>query len=341
MPNPSDGRGETTLLGLDAMRDFGVVPAHHGPAAAGVVPVQPVPSEPVVSHLDPVTAVPPRFGSGSGASRLPWLLPDEHAAPPGLAADQAVLGGLCVRAASVVGAGHRCHPPAVARQDSYRIARDAAGEHLIIAVADGMSDSARAELGASVAAASAVGLIRRRLDRGATVADLPARELFRDVASAIHNQARERALGPQDVRTTLTVAVIPVEPVGGRRTAWFGHLADTTVWVQRGPGWALLTGSGKDTYNGSALRTFLPYHPDAAVGRTVVLDAGAVIAVLTDGVADSFDEIDGAAEWFAQRWREPPPLASFILDVDFEARAQHDDRTAVVVWCDAARAGAP
>jgi hypothetical protein len=287
-----------------------------------------------VSPVDPKAAVPPRFGAGSEAARLPWFLPEEPAAPSGVAADQATLGALTVRAASVVGPGHRCARPAGPRQDAYRIAQDGAAAHLIVAVADGMSDSVRAEFGAMVAVGKAVGLVRNRLDRGEQVVDLRARTLFTDVAAGIVAAAEERGLSAEDVRTTLTVAVIPAGPAATPRTAWVGHVADTTVWLRDARSWRQVTANVKDSFDGGALRTFMPHHHDAAINHTFTVTAGATVAILSDGVADSFNEIPGAAEWFAERWREPPPLGSFVLDVDFDAKTQHDDRTAVVVWCD-------
>jgi hypothetical protein len=88
----------------------------------------------------------------------------------------------------------------------------------------------------------------------------------------------------------------------------------------------------KDSYNGSSLSAFLPHTPEAAAERTFPFGDGDTVAVLSDGVADAFSEVSGADAWFADRWRRPPPLASFLLDVDFDARQQLDDRTAVVVW---------
>jgi hypothetical protein len=309
-------------------------------APSDVVHTGEPPDPPVVySTLRPETAVPPRFEDGSAAARLPWLLPEEHTAPSGIAADQAVLGTLTVRAASVVGVGHRCERPAKPRQDAYRIAQDQTAEHLIVAVADGMSDSPRAEFGAMVAVATAVGLVRHRLDRGERIADLRPRGLFTDVAAGILAAAEDRGLRAADVRTTLTVAVIPTGPADSSRTAWVGHVADTTVWIRTAEMWQCVTSNVKGSFDGIAVRRFMPHHPDAALSQTFTVDAGATLAVLSDGVADSFQEIRGANAWLADRWRDPPPLASFLLDVDFEARAQHDDRTAVVVWFDRERPG--
>jgi hypothetical protein len=293
-------------------------------------------ADPVVIGADtdlvPSHAVPPVF-TPSRASRLPWLLPDEPAAPPGVAADQAQVGNLIVRAASVVGAGHRCEKPAKPRQDAYRVAQDAAGAYLVVAVADGMSDSARAELGASVAVGTAVAILRRRLDQGAGPADMRAVELFREIAQNIIGAAHDRGLDVADVRTTLAVAVLPTSTgVDGAAEAWCGQIADTHLWMRENTGWRCLTGESKESFDGNALRKFLPHHPDGARDQHFVVFDGQVTAMLTDGVADAFAEVPGADTWLAERWKEPTPLASFMLDVDFEAKSMQDDRTAVVVW---------
>ncbi|MDI6104631.1 protein phosphatase 2C domain-containing protein [Actinoplanes sp. NEAU-A12] len=314
-------------------------------------PPAPVPPEAAPSSPAPATTAPPaavspvefaadahevrapRFVAGSKASRMPWLLPTESASPPGVAADQGVLGDLEVRAASVVGSGHRCGDPVKPRQDAYRVARDRAGDHLVLAVADGMSDSLRSELGASVAVGTAVALLRRYLDDNRPLSGLRADDLFRDVAGALVQAAKDRGLDPHDVRTTLAVAVLPTRcrpdrPVEG----WVAQIADTHLWRREPGSWKCLTGAEKDSFDGSVLNSFLPHVPQAARGTLFTLAWGDTVAVLSDGVSDAFSYVPGATSWFADRWRDPPPLASFLLDVDYEAKQMHDDRTAVVVW---------
>ncbi|MEU0555433.1 protein phosphatase 2C domain-containing protein [Dactylosporangium sp. NPDC006015] len=296
-------------------------------------PVQdPAAGGPAHSDLVPAHAVPPRFAPVSRASQMAWLLPQEPASPPGVAADQARVGDLRIRAASVVGAGHRCERPAKPRQDAYRVAQDATGDHLIIAVADGMSDSSRAELGASVAVGTAVGLLRRELDQGVPPDRLSVERIFAEVAGNIAAAARERGLDPAHVRTTLALAVLPTRSTGVRRIAWAGQLADTHLWMLRRQRWQCLTGEAKEQFDGSVLSAFLPHYPQAARAILFDLNEAVAVALLSDGVADAFSQVDGAEHWFADRWRDPPPLASFMLDVDFQAKGLLDDRTAVVVW---------
>jgi serine/threonine protein phosphatase PrpC len=206
-----------------------------------------------------------------------------------------------------------------------------------VAVADGMSDSDRSDLGAAIAASEAVTLLRAALDRGADARRLSAADLFQDVAKLMAGAAHQRGIGPAGVRATLVAMVIPTSArPDGSREAWIGHVGDSSVWVRGEAAWRRVAGDEK-SHGDNGLRHFLPHSPGAAVDRRVPLAPGDVVAVLTDGVADALDKIPTAARWFADRWRTAPPVASFLLDVSFEARAQQDDRTAVVVWCPEAR----
>jgi hypothetical protein len=283
---------------------------------------------------------PPVFGSSPPAAKRPWLLPNEPSVS-GVAADQASLGDLDVRAVSIVGPGHRCEEPALPRQDSYRLGRDRAGRYLIIAVADGMSDSRRSDLGATVAARCAVDTLREYFDRGDDPTPQVMNKVFRAVSGAMVAAAKNEGLSEMDIRCALIVAVIPSDSNGpslGRR-AWFASLADVSAWLRHGDGWRRLAGDEKnDNLDRNILHDFLPYHPDRAVTTFYDLEPGATVAIMTDGVGDAFTDIPGAARWFAQRWEKPVTLESFLLDVGFQARGQLDDRTSVTVWCrDSAR----
>ncbi|MFI5916460.1 protein phosphatase 2C domain-containing protein [Dactylosporangium sp. NPDC051541] len=308
-----------------------------GPAAPVTPAPPPTPAPALAAAPIPRPAVEPATpvllgGRPSAATRYPWRLP-AFPAQPGLIGDEARLGGLDVRAASIVGPGHRCEEPAGPRQDVYRLARDRDGQHLIIAVADGVSASARSDLGATVAATAAVTEIRRRLDAGATPAELKAPAIFESVAAQMVAAAADRGASARDVCCALLVAVVPAhrrdEPV------WLASLADVSAWLHGTERWQRLTGADKDGLDHNTLAHVLPLHPQYATGRLVVVPAGAALAILTDGVSDAFAEVEGAQRWFAQRWQVPPALGSFLADVNFEARGQLDDRTAVVVWCGA------
>jgi hypothetical protein len=297
-------------------------------------------SDTIGGHPSGGPPVPQRFASGSKASRLPWHLPEQNASSPGVAADQASIGDLVLRAASVVGPGHRCIPQAKPRQDAYRVARDAAGRHLIIAVADGMGDSSRSEFGASVAVSTAVNLVRRELDAGINMNDLSTLGIFRDVANAMLGEANNRGLFHDEIRTTLAVAVLATEvSAKGWLSGWVAQIGDTHAWLRTPDGWMCHTGGPKDTFNGSELAEYLPHTPEAVRTFDVQMTAGMAFGLMTDGIGDAFTQVDGASAWLNDRWGSPPSLAAFIIDVDYDARGQLDDRTAVVVWVEGGNAG--
>ncbi|MGB6162736.1 MAG: protein phosphatase 2C domain-containing protein [Pseudonocardiaceae bacterium] len=275
------------------------------------------------------------FGESPPAARRLWVLPVEPAVS-GITADQASLGDLDVRAVSIVGAGHRCQEPATPRQDSYQLGRDRAGRYLIIAVADGMSDSRRSDLGARVAARCAVDTLRAHLDGGADPTAAAMKEAFNASAGAMVAVAKREGLSDMDVRCALIVAIIPAAPdaASSGRRAWFATLADVSAWLRHSNGWHRLAGDQKNGgLDSNVLHNFLPYHPERAVADHYDLEPGATVAVVTDGVGDAFTEVPHAAQWFAQHWETPVPLESFLLDVGFQARGQLDDRTSVTVWC--------
>ncbi|MCK9923154.1 protein phosphatase 2C domain-containing protein [Frankia sp. AgPm24] len=289
-------------------------------------------------------AVPARarlLGQPSVAANSPWYLP-VVSTQPAVAADQARLGDLEVRAASIIGTGHRSSDPATPRQDAYRLGRDTAGRHLIIAVADGMSDSERSDHGATVAVSTAVAVLRRHLDTGATLRDLSAAEVFREVSGTIVRSLEGRNMTEMDVRTGLIVAVISVLPTrDGHREAWFGHLADLSAWQHSalpGTGWTHLAGDRKnDGMDSNSLSRFLPFSPGDARDTRARIPAGAIVALMSDGVSDALTGIPGANDWFARQWTSPPAVAQFIQQIGFEAKTFTDDRTAVVIWCDPSR----
>ena len=179
---------------------------------------------PVVRQRSPIAAI-------------PWRLPVAPS-PSGLAADQGRVGGLDVRAASLVGPAHRCGAPALPRQDAYRLGQDARHDYLIVAVADGMSDSKHSDAGANVAASAVVGEIRTRLDEGMSLDQLDPSDIFAAAAGQMIGAADQRGWNHDDVRCALAAAVIPaaVEGDSGRR-AWLAALADVNVWLWQPGEW--------------------------------------------------------------------------------------------------------
>ncbi|WP_344897159.1 protein phosphatase 2C domain-containing protein [Actinomadura meridiana] len=290
---------------------------------------RPVPPEPPDPDGPSAMEFPRPFGAGARQSGEPWRLPDEPAIS-GIAADAVRVGSLTVRAASLVGPGHRCAEPAQHRQDAYRLGRDPDRRHLLVAVADGMSDSSRSHLGANVAVTALIGRLRADLGRGTSP---DGHALFLDAARQMSGMAVQQGLAEDDVRAAALAAIVPVEPAAdGRRRVWASWIADVGVWARADGGWARLVGADKGGLDGDVLTEFLPFHPDRAQTAELTLEEGAVLALATDGIGDVL--ADGGAPWFADRWAAPPHIASFVADVGYDARGRLDDRTAVVIWCD-------
>lgn len=265
-----------------------------------------------------------------------WSLPHEPALP-GVAVDSAQVGDLAVRAASVVGPDNRSQTPGRPRQDAYRLAQDSHGEFLIVAVADGALPGGRPGLGANLATSTVVNDLRRQLDQGTALERLTAADVFGRVAQSMVDGAHVRRIPMGSLYTTLVAMVIPATANrDGERTAWLAYLGHSSAWVNLGSRWQNLTADVTADTSAS-----LPFQPEQAAAALVDLPARSVVAITTDGLASGFSKLPGGHRRFAQRWRHPRSIGSFLLDVDFPAdgpgpSSLTDDRTAVVVWCGAA-----
>ncbi|MFF2082095.1 protein phosphatase 2C domain-containing protein [Kitasatospora sp. NPDC058162] len=313
----------------------------HAPVQAPVIPTPPRRPPPgyQLTHAAPASPV-PRFGAGAKAQQLPWRLPAQPSPVPGIIADEARLGALTVRAASLIGPGHRCEDPAVVRQDAYRLGRDAAGEHLVVAVADGLSSSPRADLGATVAVSSAVATVVEQLRTGVRPDQLSAAGLFGRAAQRIRDEAAARGLSDRDVCTLLIVAVLPTRFRGNEsQPCWVGWIGDVSLWQHDGGRWRVAAGDPKQDDAGlasNALESVLPHDPDAARSCLLPLAPGDVLTLVTDGVGDGLAGLPALNGFLAREWAGPPAIADFINHIGYDAAQFTDDRTAVTVWADTA-----
>ena len=282
---------------------------------------------------------PPVFVGPSTPGQAAWLLP-VGAAPSGLSADGIRLGDLEVRAASVVGAGHRCQEPAVARQDAYALGRTKNGDYLVVAIADGVGQSRHSDLAARVAVSAAT----RELTRIAEDPAFPEIDtglLYTKIAGEMVGTGRDRGIPDADVCAILITAVIPTRPRSdGTRpmlTSWIG---DVSLWISRDRELRRSTGHDKTGLDRNALHAVLPFNPDQVEERIVQLWPNDRVALMTDGVSDSLDSVAGVRDYFAWQWAGPPlHPAAFLHSLCYDGPGQTDDRTAVVVWCDAASPG--
>lgn len=278
----------------------------------------------------------PRFGNGARAQGYPWQLP-ERTVQNAIAADEATVGAFTLRAASVIGPGHRCGQPAEPRQDSYRIGRSRDSRYVIVAVADGLSSAARSDAGATTASSQAVTLLREQIET-ARFHGLDAKELYGRLASSITAHATDRGLDPAHMATVMIAAVLAEPDAHGVAEAWVAWLGDSSAWTlaPHDPLWQFTAGDTKDraaqvVSNEVAGR--LPDTPQLARARSVTLAPGTALALVTDGVGDAWADPAGHInEYFANTWRSPVPATRLIADIGFDAPQCLDDRTAVVVW---------
>ncbi|WP_037973853.1 protein phosphatase 2C domain-containing protein [Streptomyces sp. NRRL WC-3742] len=305
------------------------------PAVPAVPAAQPARPRPYLRERPTDLSV-PRFGEGARAQGYPWQLP-ERTVQNGIAADEAVVGALTIRAASVVGPGHRCGLPAEPRQDSYRIGRSRDSRYAIVAVADGLSSAALSDAGATTASSQAVTLLREQIE---TVGfdRLDVKELYGRIAESVTAHAAGRGVGTSQMATVLITAVIAEPDANGVAQAWVGWLGDSSAWTldPRVALWRFAAGEAKDraaAVVSNEVTGRLPDMPHLAVDRHVALSPGAALALVTDGVGDAWaDPAGNVNEYFANAWRSPVPATRFTADVGFDAPQCLDDRTAVVVW---------
>lgn len=280
---------------------------------------------------------PPRFFGGGTAHALPWHIP-HRSAQNGIAADQARIGSFDIRAASVVGPGHRCEPGnAEPRQDAYRVGRSADDRYAVIAVADGLSSARMSDVGANAAASHAVRILREQLSRRAGIADLDAVDVFAEIAQHLVKEARNRNAMAAELATVLITAVLE-QPLDGDGVArgWVAWIGDGSGWLldQEAGLWIQRFGEVKNVgeYASNAVSSTLPDQPHLVRQTEFHLDIGGVFVLATDGIADAWSADQRVNRFFAERWRTPPQAPYFLNDVGYDAPQRNDDRTAVAVW---------
>jgi serine/threonine protein phosphatase PrpC len=274
------------------------------------------------------------FVGPSTPGQAPWHLP-LGTAPSGLAADGLRLGDLEARAASMVGAGHRCQEPALPRQDAYGLARTKDGQYLVIAIADGVSQSKHADLAARVAVSAATRELAAMVESGGIRAINPEL-LYRKISGEIVGTGRDRGIPDADVCAIVITAVIPSRPDrDGTRPMWASWIGDVSLWISRGGELRRMTGQGKTGLDRNELHAVLPFSPEQVEQGVFELHPHDRVVLMTDGVSDSLESVDGTLDYFARQWAGPPPHpAAFLHSLCYDGPGQTDDRTAVVVWCD-------
>jgi serine/threonine protein phosphatase PrpC len=295
----------------------------------------------VSAATDPSTDRPLRIGKGSKAHGSVWRLP-ARPVQSGVAADGAQLGDLAVRAASIVGAGHRLDDPGIARQDAYRIARDVSGDHLVVAVADGVSSGDYSDIGAAAAVVKSVSHLCHQLaDQAARGRGLDFRAAFEQAATQVLETARQRHLTSRDVATVLMTCAIPTysHDLSGSRPAWFAWVGDLSAWILREGEWSHVAGDRKQDIGGiisNAVAHALPDSPNVVRIGHVAVWPGDVLLVASDGVGDAMELYPQLQEYLGTQWDRPPTIGDYLADLEFEAPQCLDDRTGVAIWVGAA-----
>jgi hypothetical protein len=251
-------------------------------------------------------------------------------------------GRATVRAASLRGYDHRYR--GTPRQDDFVIGM--AGDTLVLAVADGVSQAAESHVGATIACRQAVQWCRdRAVDHNWDWGDLARNAAWALVAYA------ERALGAPTtpeaaeamLATTLTVAVLPL---GGSAPAPVPasvfHVGDSDAWLFQEGEFRNITSLGgpEETIHSSAVAG-LPRIPSTTTALSVDLHPGDVLLLGSDGFGEPMGDGTGLVpDLFRRYLEEVPPMLALAHALDFSRETFDDDRTLVAVWIDPA-AGIP
>ena len=272
--------------------------------------------------------LPKTIGKRARAAEVPWLLTQVYEVPDTVL-DGGRLGPLEIRAASVRGTSHRCD--GAARQDAMGVV-SYQQSYLVVAVADGLGSAPDSHRGAALAVASSLDYLSWTLEQ--------QRPVDVDLVSAIDAADRAiRAAGsrPEDRATTLTVAVVSVEPYQGGHDFLAARIGDSPALVlSEGEFQHLFDRRSSDMYETAT--ACLPNRDGAVQMVDGRLQPGQALALVSDGVGVplTVPEIGG---YVAESWAEPPGPVEFLHTLQFRARSFDDDRSAVVVWAPAPEAG--
>lgn len=295
--------------------------------AGGRTSFLPLAREAVALPLEPRCATSPAVVIESTQARLPTRLVTGGARPGDVELAGGVAGRYVVRGASVRGFGHR--QTLLPRQDAMALCHLPDADAVVFAVADGVSQSARSDLGARHLAEEAVTMACREMgvNRSLRAEALAAR--FEAVAARVARlvHVHDPELTGRDVAATLLVAVVT------RRTVRSAVVGDAALWVlDSGGRWRSVFG-GADGLVRENRTAAMPIHPHRARHATTLLGPGDVVVGVTDGLDDPLaNGRSPGAVFLAERWSSPPELFQFGIDVSFEAGSYDDDRTAVAVW---------
>ena len=252
---------------------------------------------------------------------------------------------LHLRAASVRGLTHRY--AGTVRQDEYAFRRTRNGRHLVVAVADGVSNSPQSHHAAALITRTGCKLVADQLDEQppdrldwTSVVELLSHEIVlfagrRRPAGEAEGELDYRSVAQQMAATAL-FGVVDLQAVDGELAAHVFAVGDSSGWVLRGGrDWVPLhdvknSGDGPASSTTRALPAVTRGEPPAIEVRLRPAD---VLVLMSDGVGDPLGDGRGpVGDFLAEAWRTPPPAVAFAGQVDFARRSHDDDRTAVALW---------
>lgn len=295
------------------------------------------------AHPLSYTAGFPSVGDPGSQASIPPALGTGTIGIPDSLVDVATCGPFEIRACSSRGMSHRY--AGTPRQDAFALAADE--DWVVVAVCDGVSSGKQSHVAADTAARSICKLALDALARDGVVDWLA---LSQRVSRRIIDEARYRRIADlgglaeavevlravrEQMSTTAVVACL------SRHTHGDGVLSgelvviagDSGAFTISAGGVAPLIG-GKDeegSFTSGSVRP-LPGHV-APKALRFTLKRGEAVLLVTDGIGDPLGAGDSAlGRMIADAWAAPPPIGTFLDQVNFLMRSYDDDRTAVGLW---------
>jgi hypothetical protein len=295
--------------------------------------------------------------AGALERTIPRLFKGPLAHRPDMTVDTAVVGELCVAAASVRGALHQeLQTP---RQDSYGLGASDDGMWLIGVVADGVSEAKLSHIAADVACQTGISLARAALSGPG--AELSARDWHR-VASRMRQAVRNRAertaasagrnpdgsrvdpsrlsdgsLARNVMATTAAIVVVATQPdgAGDFPYCYVSISGDGSCFLmQPSVGWLPISigkVGGKEIVSNAVVA--LPSDPGSPVTYSGKLIRGQNIVAMSDGYGDSLG--DGSGElgaYLLNAWGRPSEAVDMLSKSAIVRIGLDDDHTAIVIW---------
>ncbi|MGK5683269.1 protein phosphatase 2C domain-containing protein [Actinoplanes sp. URMC 104] len=253
---------------------------------------------------------------------------------PDTVADGWSTGEVTVRLASVRGYAHRYE--GVPRQDDVAAVHHPGSGAVVFAVADGVSATPLAHLGATAACRAAITAALSMLDGGGAVdwtrvVERAAWQVVQQAEQALGLDAPDAATAERQMAATLITGLVRPRP--GGPVAEVVRVGDGGAWrIRAGTFSRLFDTARADPAVVVPAVTALPRVPEV-VARGGVLEAGDVLVVATDGIGDPLGEGTGSVgAYLAERLAVPRPPLEFARDADFSRETFDDDRTLLAIW---------